>query len=57
LGRKAVKKLLPMQEGDVPDTYADVDDLIRDVAYQPATPIDVGIRNFVDWFRDFYGYA
>ncbi len=54
LGRKAIKNLLPMQDGDVPETYADVDDLIRDTGYRPSTPIEVGIARFVDWYRDFY---
>jgi UDP-glucuronate 4-epimerase len=56
LGRKAVKNFLPMQPGDVPDTYADIDDLVRDVGYRPATPIEVGVRRFVDWFCEYYGY-
>ena len=55
LGRTAQKNLLPLQPGDVPDTYADVSDLKRDVGYQPATPIEEGVRRFVDWFRDYYG--
>ncbi|BBA34295.1 NAD-dependent epimerase/dehydratase [Methylocaldum marinum] len=55
LGRKAEKNLLPMQSGDVPDTYADVDDLIRDVDYRPTTPIETGIANFVRWYKDYYG--
>ena len=54
LGRKARKNLLPMQPGDVPDTYADVDDLVKDVGYRPATPVEVGVRRFVDWFCDYY---
>lgn len=54
LGIEAAKNLLPMQLGDVPDTYADVDDLIRDVDYQPDTPIEVGIQNFVAWYKDYY---
>jgi UDP-glucuronate 4-epimerase len=54
LGRKAEKRLLPMQPGDVPATYADVDDLVRDVGFQPATPIEEGVRRFVAWYRDFY---
>ncbi len=54
LGRKAEKNLLPMQPGDVPDTYADVEDLVADVGYKPATPIEVGVRKFVDWYLDFY---
>jgi UDP-glucuronate 4-epimerase len=56
LGRKATKNFLPMQPGDVPATYADIDDLVRDVGYRPATPIETGVRRFVDWFRDYYGY-
>jgi len=55
LGRKAEKKLLPMQAGDVPATCADVDDLMRDVGFQPATPIEEGIARFVDWYREYYG--
>ncbi len=55
LGRKAEKRLLPLQPGDVPDTYADVSALTRDTGYQPATPVDVGVRNFVEWYRGFYG--
>lgn len=54
LGKKAEKNLLPMQPGDVPDTYADVDDLVRDVDYRPDTPIEIGVKNFVDWYREFY---
>jgi UDP-glucuronate 4-epimerase len=54
LGRKAVKNLLPMQPGDVPDTYADVEALVRDVGYQPATPIEVGVARFVAWYREYY---
>jgi len=56
LGRKAQKELLPLQLGDVPDTFADIDDLVNDVGYRPQTPIEVGVRNFVDWFCDYYGY-
>jgi UDP-glucuronate 4-epimerase len=55
LGKKAEKNLLPIQAGDVPSTYADVDDLMRDVGFRPATPIEVGIRSFVSWYRDYYG--
>jgi UDP-glucuronate 4-epimerase len=54
LGKQAEKKLLPMQPGDVPDTYADVSGLVEDVGYQPSTPIEVGVRRFVDWYREFY---
>jgi UDP-glucuronate 4-epimerase len=56
LGRKAQKTLLPLQPGDVPETYADITDLIADVGYRPATPIEVGVRNFVAWFCEYYGY-
>ncbi|MFV8571153.1 NAD-dependent epimerase [Marinobacter sp. SBS5] len=54
VGKKAQKNLLPLQPGDVPATYANVDDLINDVDYKPATPVEEGIANFVDWYRDFY---
>ncbi|NLI76965.1 MAG: NAD-dependent epimerase [Candidatus Riflebacteria bacterium] len=54
LGRKAQKTFLPMQPGDVPATYADVDDLRRDVGFAPATPLEVGIERFVAWYRDYY---
>ena len=54
LGRKAEKLMRPLQLGDVPDTYADVDDLVADVGYKPDTPIEVGVKNFVDWFREYY---
>ena len=54
LGRKAQKNLLPLQPGDVPDTYADIDDLVRDVGYRPATPVEVGVERFVRWYVDYY---
>ena len=54
LGMKAEKNLLPLQPGDVPDTYADVQDLVRDVGYKPATSIEEGIGKFVDWYREYY---
>lgn len=54
LGRKAEKNLLPMQAGDVPATYADVDDLINDVGFKPSTTIEEGIKKFVDWYREYY---
>ena len=57
LGRKAQKNFLPMQKGDVPATYADIDDLVRDVGYRPGTPIELGVRKFVDWFCSYYGYS
>jgi UDP-glucuronate 4-epimerase len=55
LGRTARKNLLPLQPGDVPDTYANVDDLVRDTGYQPATPIAFGVAQFVEWYRAYYG--
>ncbi|MFZ6011210.1 MAG: NAD-dependent epimerase [Bacteroidota bacterium] len=54
LGKKAVKNMLPIQEGDVPETFADVDDLIRDVGFKPATPIETGIGKFIDWYLEYY---
>jgi UDP-glucuronate 4-epimerase len=54
LGRKAERVMKPLQPGDVADTYADVSELIRAVDYQPATPIEVGVRKFVDWYRGYY---
>lgn len=54
LGRKADKILLPLQPGDVPDTAADVAELMRDTGYAPATPVAAGIRRFVAWYREFY---
>jgi UDP-glucuronate 4-epimerase len=54
LGREAQKELLPLQPGDVPATYADIDDLARDVGFRPATPIEVGIERFIGWYRDYY---
>jgi len=56
LGRKAVKNFLPLQAGDVPETCADIEDLVRDVGYRPATPVEVGVRAFVEWFCEYYGY-
>lgn len=55
LGREAKKNFLPLQPGDVPATYADVDDLAADVGFAPSTPIEDGIRHFVDWYRSYYG--
>ena len=54
LGRTAVKELLPMQPGDVVETFADVEDLMRDTGFAPSTPIDDGVHNFVTWYRDFF---
>lgn len=54
LGRTAIKELLPMQPGDVLETFADVEDLMRDTGFAPSTPIEHGVRNFVAWYRDHY---
>jgi UDP-glucuronate 4-epimerase len=55
LGRKAIKNLLPLQVGDVPATWADIDDLARDVGYAPTTSVEVGVERFVRWYLDYYG--
>jgi UDP-glucuronate 4-epimerase len=55
LGREAIKNMLPMQPGDVPETSADVRDLVEDVGYQPATRLEDGIGKFVAWYRSYYG--
>jgi UDP-glucuronate 4-epimerase len=54
LGRKAEKNLLPLQVGDVPDTWADAEDLVRDVGYRPSTPVEEGVARFVEWYREYY---
>lgn len=54
VGKKAIRNLLPMQPGDVPATYADIDSLMRDVGFRPSTPIETGIERFVKWYRDYY---
>ena len=54
LGVRATKNMLPMQPGDVPDTYADVDRLIEAVGYKPDTTVETGVRKFVDWYKDYY---
>ncbi len=55
IGKKAQRELLPMQPGDVPATYADVDDLMREVDFKPSTPIAEGINKFVKWYKDYHG--
>lgn len=55
LGKTAEKNFLPMQPGAVPATFADVDDLMRDVGFKPATSIEEGLKKFADWYREFYG--
>jgi UDP-glucuronate 4-epimerase len=54
IGRKAEKNFLPMQDGDVPATYADVSDLVADTGYQPSTPVEIGVERFIAWYRDYY---
>jgi UDP-glucuronate 4-epimerase len=54
LGRKAVKNFLPMQDGDVQETYANIDDLVADVGFRPSTTIEEGLRKFVDWYKEYY---
>jgi UDP-glucuronate 4-epimerase len=57
LGKKAIKNLLPLQPGDVPDTYADVSDLENDLGYKPGTLLETGISNFVKWYKNYYRIA
>ena len=55
LGKTAIKEMLPLQPGDVPDTFADVSELEAAVGYKPATPVKEGVARFVDWYRAYYG--
>jgi UDP-glucuronate 4-epimerase len=55
LGRKADKNMLPMQPGDVPATWADVDDLVADLGYAPSVSVEEGVSKFIQWYRDYYG--
>jgi UDP-glucuronate 4-epimerase len=55
IGRKAIKNLLPLQPGDVPDTFADIEELTRDAGYAPSTPVEEGVGRFVEWYRGYYG--
>lgn len=55
LGVKAQKELLPIQPGDVPETYADIEELMKDTGFKPNTSLDVGLKHFVEWYRDYYG--
>ncbi|MDH3316151.1 MAG: NAD-dependent epimerase [Gammaproteobacteria bacterium] len=57
LGKKAKRNLLPLQPGDVIATWADVDDLATDLSYRPSTPVEVGVKRFVEWYKDYYGVA
>ena len=52
---KAIREMLPLQPGDVPDTYADVSELTQAVNYRPLLPGEVGVKRFVDWYRAYYG--
>ena len=54
LNLKAKKELLPLQPGDVPDTYANVDDLVKEFNYKPSTNVKKGVKNFVDWYKEYY---
>ena len=54
LGKEAIKEFMDLQPGDVPATYADVDDLVRDVGFKPDTPLEVGIGKFIEWYREYY---
>ena len=54
LGKKAQQNLLPLQAGDVPDTYADVENLVTDVGYKPKTSVEAGIKNFVEWYKEYF---
>ena len=54
LGKKAIKNLMPMQDGDVPDALADVQDLQKEIDFKPSTPIEVGVGKFIDWYLDYY---
>ncbi len=56
LGKKAKKEFLDLQPGDVPATYADIDDLIKDVGFKPATTIETGIKGFISWYEDYYSH-
>lgn len=55
VGKTAKKNMMPIQPGDVPATYADVDDLMNDVGFRPNTPLEVGLQRFTDWYRDYFG--
>ena len=56
LGKSIEKNMMPIQAGDVPATFADVTDLVEDLDYQPATPIQEGVDSFVDWYLEFFEY-
>jgi UDP-glucuronate 4-epimerase len=54
LGKKAIKNLLPLQEGDVPETYADITDLVSEIDFQPSTSLETGVGKFIDWYMEYY---
>ena len=54
LGKKAEKKFLPLQDGDVPENYANVDDLMREIDFKPSTPVETGVGKFIDWYLEYY---
>jgi UDP-glucuronate 4-epimerase len=54
IGKTSIKELLPLQAGDVPDTYADIEDLVKEFDYKPSTPVEDGIQRFVDWYRGYF---
>jgi UDP-glucuronate 4-epimerase len=54
LGRKAQRNMLPNQPGDIPDTSADVEALAHDVGYRPQTPLEEGVKQFVEWYLGYY---
>jgi UDP-glucuronate 4-epimerase len=54
LGKKAKKNMMSIQPGDVPATWANVDDLVEDLDYQPNTTVQEGVQRFIDWYKDFY---
>ena len=54
LNVNAIKELLPLQPGDVPDTFANVDDLVKDFDYKPKKPLAEGVKNFVDWYKEYF---
>jgi UDP-glucuronate 4-epimerase len=54
LGKTAIKEFLPLQAGDVPDTYADVEDLVREFDYKPQTQVEEGIKQFIEWYRGYF---
>lgn len=54
IGKKAVKNFMPMQPGDVPKTFADISRISNDLGYAPATPVEVGVAKFIDWYKDYY---